>query len=176
MTQTIVLAVDAGNSRITNWDHRLLCTFCKDGTISLRIVMTGDGQTFRPPVLRGIKTVRHLIDGIEELIQISSLKDIIDYELISDAISPYWPQLAYDMKKLLDHVVDEIVPEHVQGQIEKIMKLSRIYPPDCNGLTNRRIRYYKTREAVIRYYISNREFPTHLDIKTVMQMRNLFKT
>jgi hypothetical protein len=159
VTDRIEVAKCSGFSFSGSWDQRLFCTFCADGSISLRAEMRGDAPTYRPKGVRGIRTAKQFLDGVREATEITSLGEHIDYEHICAAIAPYHPQLAVDLMRLINENEQPTLPTAIEKAIGIILRSSAIYPSSCYSLIDRRVRHDNTLKVLIDHYLAHGQLP-----------------
>ena len=100
MAQEFLIAESGGISMVGSWHHELFLTLCSDGTCSLRLRFQGDNNSFRPKGVRGIRTAHQLIAAINQMSEMSSVSDSIDFDKLFDLLTPLRPKITNDLLKL----------------------------------------------------------------------------
>jgi hypothetical protein len=124
----VEIAKNSGDSRAGSWRHALHCTFCADGTVSLRVELRGDAQTYKPKGVRGIRSVKQFIDGIDKVCANTSLADHIDYYHVGTMLAEYRPKLAADLLREAKNNQDIDLPPEIETRINTILQSPTIYP------------------------------------------------
>lgn len=159
MATTIEIAANSGSTMAGSWDQRLFCTFCADGSISLRAEMRGDALTYRPKGVRGIRTAQQFLDGVSKVAETTSLADHIDYERVCAVIAPLCARLADDLARLVNGNDEPELPPAIEKTIGMILKSAAIYPSTYRSLIDRRVRHDKTLKALVDHYLATGQLP-----------------
>ena len=159
MINSVEIAKHSGDSRAGSWHHVLYCTFCADGTISLRVELRGDARTHKPKGVRGIRSAKQFIDGIDQVCANTSLADHIDYYRVCTILAEHRATLAANLRKLVKGDQDSDLPPDIEKAIDTILQSPTIYPNVKGSLVGMRLRHENTRSALINYYMATGKFP-----------------
>lgn len=155
----VEIAKHSGVSRAGSWRYVLYCTFCADGTVSLREELAGDYPTYKPKGVRGIRTAQQFLDGVGVVCAITSSADHIDYDHVCSIVAEHRPNLAADLLALTRGDKEVDLPPEIEKAINAILLSPRIYPNVEGSLVGMRSTHYNTRSAPINHYIANGKLP-----------------
>ena len=159
MSKRIEIARDTGLSFSSAWDHRLICSFCADGSVSLSVEIHADGGVVRLKGARGIRNGEQFLAGLKIASDFTSIEEIIDYELACSAIASHNPKLADEIIRIIEFDGEPKLSAIIHDRIGKILSSPALYPAGCYGTMNRRLRYERTRAVLLKYYDEYGQLP-----------------
>lgn len=159
MTKTIKLSHQSGTDIVGTWDNRLFCTFCDDGTVTLYVELRGDAGFYKPDDVTGIETADQFDAALNQILEVTSLADGLDHQVICRLIKPYRPELADQLKRMWIEEDEIDLPPDIAKEISEILNSSSIYPKHSMSLVARQNQHSKVKEFLEQFYVSHGALP-----------------